>query len=133
MIEQIWEECGVVRHFSGAVTWADFEKALDDLSKSPHIGNLRFAVNDFRECTSLELAPDELELLAAKTSAAAMNRGQILRVAHVVTATEVLEVILKYLAQDSVRSPTKIFTTYFEAREWATRILLTSDRQSRPY
>jgi hypothetical protein len=131
MIHQIWEEHGVVRQFNGVVTWAEFEKARSEFFNGPLVGALRFAVNDFRDCLSVELTPEELEILAVRTSAEAINRGHGFRVAYVVKATGVPGNILKYLDQDSVRSPSKIFTSYEDAREWATRLLLNHASQGR--
>lgn len=131
MIVQILEEHGVVRRFSGVVTWAEFEKAFEEFSNSRLVGELRFAVNDFRACESIELDPGELETLAARTSATAINRGKGFRVAYVVGDTDVLRTISNYLDQGSVRTPSKIFKTHEDAREWATRMLIKHASQGR--
>jgi hypothetical protein len=91
--------------------------AVSETEGDQRFDSLRYVINDFSGCISLNVMPSVVEEIAAIDHAAAsMNRN--IRIAIVATLPEVLAVANAYKSDPLHVYPTRIFGTMTEARTW---------------
>lgn len=84
-----WESSGIVCRFLGHVTATDVAESLDSIYGDRRFDALRYVLNDFRDCASVDMPRAKLEEIAAKDGAAELTNSKI-RIAVVSDHPEVL-------------------------------------------
>lgn len=115
--ELIWEPRGVVKRYYGVLTSTDLVEPVERTEADPRFDALRYVINDFVAVERLELAPFDVEYVAAVDHAAAKSNHNIW-IAVVTTASDVIALVERYgeLSQDAY--PTRVFETMTQARAW---------------
>lgn len=115
--ELIWESRGVIKRYFGVLTSTDLVEPVERTEADPRFDDLRYVINDFLAVERLELAPFDVEYVAAVDHAAAKSNHDIW-IAVVTTASDVIAVVERYADLSQNAYPTKIFDTMAQARAW---------------
>jgi hypothetical protein len=124
MYQLTWEASGgLLRTYSGTVGWAEMNESIAKVHGDPRYEDLRYVINDFTQCDSLDITRDQLEDIAARVSGAEYSHKQrkILkhfRTAYVVTTPTVRDTVVAFFEAIIVDTPVNIFETLPEARAW---------------
>lgn len=117
MYEHTWEKRGIVRRFFGKVTGQDLAASAIEGQADRRFDQLRYVINDFRDCESFVVDPATMEEVAARDSGAAKTNGNIV-IAVVSDDPKVLEVSDIYVKDPLSPYPVKNFGTMEDARAW---------------
>lgn len=112
-----WESSSLYRKYSGKIGWRELEKSVIEGHANFRMDSVRFVINDFLDCESVEVNAESIEELAARSSINEKNNSRY-SVAFVVTNTDVKSVIDAYLAFGLTKAPTRCFSTVEEAWAW---------------
>ena len=108
---------GVLKRHFGHVTGEEVLEAVQRTEEDPRFDALHYAINDFRDCTSLAVSPVTVQEVAAVDCAAAHSNARI-RVAIVTTRSDVKAMSNAYANDPLTRFDTRIFETMEDARRW---------------
>lgn len=108
---------GVLKRYFGHVTDSEVLEGNQQVEADPRFDELRYVVNDFTDCTSLETSSPDVEAIAAIDGAAAVSNSRI-RIAIVATHVDVLAVSRAYASSSRNPYDTRIFESVDEARAW---------------
>jgi hypothetical protein len=117
MFEHIWEERGLVRRFVGHVTAEELANSAILGQQDPRFDSMRYVINDFRDCTSVNTPPEAIEEIAATDAGAAKSNDRI-HIATVSDNPDVLAITEMYQRAGYSPYPTRNFNTLEAAREW---------------
>lgn len=117
MFEHIWEERGLVRRFVGHVSAEELARSTILGQQDLRFDTMRYVINDFRDCTSINAPLEVIEVIAATDSGAAMSNNRI-RIATVSDKPDVLAITDMYQKAGYSPYPTRNFDTIEAAREW---------------
>lgn len=112
-----WESRGVVCRFSGHVTATEVSESADRIQGDRRFDALRCVLNDFRDCTSVDMPRTMIEEIAAKDGAAALTNSEI-RIAVVSDHPDVLRIFDHYMAEALSPWVAKNFGSIAAARAW---------------
>ena len=65
-----WEPKGLLRTYSGRISWAEVNESISEVHSAPRYEDLSYVINDFSECESVEISRDQIEDIAARVSGA---------------------------------------------------------------
>ncbi len=65
MFEHNWEDRGLVRRFFGHVTADELARSAILGQQDPRFDTMRYVINDFRDCSSVDSPPEAIEEIAA--------------------------------------------------------------------
>ncbi|MBK6906401.1 MAG: hypothetical protein IPH08_04540 [Rhodocyclaceae bacterium] len=121
-----WEPKGLLRTYSGRVSWAEVNESISEVHSAPRYEDLSYVINDFSECESLEITRDQIEDIAARVSGAeyAHKPQKILRhfkTAYVATSPSMRNTVTTFISATIVNTSVNIFGTVLEARAWVTQ------------
>ena len=116
--ENIWEELGVYRRYNGCVTGKEMREAVEEVEGHVRFDFIRYVINDFLDVTEQDIAPQDIEIIAAIDRAASRSNPDI-RIAVIATEQAILDMATFY-SELSYDSPyqTRMFSTLSEVREW---------------
>jgi hypothetical protein len=117
MFEHIWEERGLVRRFIGHVTAEELANSAILDQQDPRFDTMRYVINDFRACTSVNAPPEAIEEIAA-TDAGAARTNDTIHIATVSDDPDVLAITDMYQKAGYSPYPTQNFNTMEAARAW---------------
>jgi hypothetical protein len=116
-----WKPRGVVKHFSGFVTGAEFFRSFLDVTGSIDFDNLKFIINDFSNAINHSINQDTFEDIIAMRHGASNTRSNIYT-AIITTDIRFVEIA------DTVNSrlpdgvpKTEVFPTLTLANEWIAK------------
>jgi hypothetical protein len=105
------------RKYSGRIDWRELEKSVIEGHANFRMDSVRFVINDFLDCESVEFNAESIEELAARSSINEKINPRY-SVAFVVTNPDVKSVVDAYLAIGLTKAPTRYFSTVEEALAW---------------
>ncbi len=76
MVEIIWEPRGVIRHFFGDVTEREVDESAIRIQAHSEFDDKIYIINDFRDCTSLTISQEAIDLLAIRASVANQRKAR---------------------------------------------------------
>jgi hypothetical protein len=117
MFEHIWEDRGLVRRFYGHVTFDELAKSAILGQQDSRFDTMRYVINDFRECSSVDVPPHAIEEIAATDAGAAMTNDRI-RIATVSSDAAILAISDMYEKAGYSPYPVRNFSTIDAARKW---------------
>lgn len=82
MVEIIWEEFGVVRKMSGAISTEEMDVSALKIQAHPQFDDMRYTIHDFSDVTEAFLDEDDIEFMATRGSIS-VQRNTRLRIAFV--------------------------------------------------
>lgn len=112
-----WESRGIVCRFWGHVTAAEVAESVDNIQGDFRFDALRYVLNDFSDCASVDMPRAKLEEIAAKDGAAARTNSGI-RIAVVSDHPDVLRMTDAYMAEALSPYVAKNFGSMAAARSW---------------
>lgn len=113
----IWETQGLVRRLYGCLTADELAQSAAIVQADPRFDEMRYIINDCRDCDGVSVSSDAIEEIAAIDGAAARVNNKI-RIATVSVDPEVLAITDMYESADYVPFVCQNFSTMDEAREW---------------
>lgn len=116
--ENIWEDHGVVIHFSGAVSGAEYLQSLRDIAADSRLDELRYIIKDFSQATVSAIGPEIVEEIAAiRFGVQATNPGARVML---VGGGEVIAGLAEAFQQPALAGSheTRAFASIDEARRW---------------
>jgi hypothetical protein len=117
MFEHNWEERGLVRRFSGHVTADELSRSAILGQQDPRFDTMRYVINDFRDCSSVDVPPEAVEEISATDAGAAMTNTSI-RIATVSDNPAILVISDMYEKAGYSPYPVRNFSTIDAARKW---------------
>lgn len=117
VIEHIWERFGVVRRFVGRISGPDMANSAIAIQSHPRFDEIRYVLNDFSDCTGVDIDPDLVEEMAARAAIAARTLRSF-RVAVVTTLPEVVAIAETFRRLAFADYPIREFDTMEAARAW---------------
>lgn len=108
---------GVVKRLFGQVSGAELIASGVQVEADPRFDALSYVINDFRDCTAVNVLPRQVEEMAAIDAVAALTNPRI-RIAIVATHPEILAGAQAYASDPLTVYPTRLFATMDEARAW---------------
>ncbi len=116
--EIIWQSPnGLIKRHFGHVTGSEIFAAVVRIEADSRFDTLRYVINDFSECTSISVAPGEIEEIAAIDHAASMSNPNI-RIAIIATQPEVIAQGKAYANDPLTNYKTRVFSSIDEAEPW---------------
>lgn len=116
--EITWEPpSGVIKRHFGLVTGSDLLAAATTTQGNVRFKALRYVINDFSDCTELDVAPVALEEVAAIEQYAALTNPDI-HVAIVAPQPNVVAIANTFVNDPFNAYTTRIFNDMTEARSW---------------
>lgn len=111
-----WEERGVLKRFSGPVSFQEYARSQEMVLGDPRTDDLRYIINDLLGVESYSITTEQAEYLAAFNYGASRSNPGI-RVAYVTTDGKIRFLIrlMSPLSSYEIRA----FATVAEARAWA--------------
>lgn len=116
-MKHIWEDHGLVRRFYGHVTADELAKSAIQGQQDPRFDVMRYVINDFRDCSSVDVPPHAIEEIAATDSGAAKTNDRI-RIATVSSDASILAISDMYEKAALSPYPVRNFSTLDAARKW---------------
>ncbi len=117
-VEIIWEPpTGVVKRHFGHVTGSEVMHGNQTAEADARFDRLRYVINDFTDCTSLDATPVDVEETAAFDRAASLTNRSI-RIAIVAQHPDVIAASNAYAANALTVFETRVFGSMQEARSW---------------
>jgi hypothetical protein len=117
MFEHNWEDRGLVRRFFGHVTADELARSAILGQQDPRFDTMRYVINDFRDCSSVDAPPEAVEEIAATDAGAAMTNKSI-RIATVSNNPAILAISDLYEKAGYSPYPVRNFSTIEAARKW---------------
>lgn len=118
MIEHQWEHAGLVRRHVGIVTGQDIERSDVSIHSDPRFSGMRYIIEDFRGCASLQ----DLDQSALKELAAAslnpMHGQQSIRHAVVTSRPLGISLVQAFTQMEQLSCPVQKFVFMADARDW---------------
>ena len=116
--ENIWEERGLYRVFSGFTSGKEVLDSNLALHGDPRFDKIKYVLNDFSAIEDFQVSEMDITLIANIDDVAARSK-QSLKIAIIATHDPLLEWIYKYGEKmvDSVFE-TQLFETLAEAKKW---------------
>ena len=68
MVELLWEDFGVLRRMTGAVTAAELDSSARALQENERVDDLRYIIHDFTAATDVSVSESEIEFMAVRAS-----------------------------------------------------------------
>lgn len=109
----IWERTGVFRIYSGVVTGEELEQANKEFFDDPRSHHTRYQLVDLRPIEEVRLSTAENQRTAA-LDAGGSRYLRNLKIAHVVTRPDIVELIREY------EEVLKLLHSNWQARRFAT-------------
>lgn len=115
-----WETNGIHRVYSGIVNWPDLEQSVIKVHADIRYEKAKYIINNFLDCTSLELTDENMEEISARNAAAERshrsNNGY--KVAFVARSSTIRWKVSTYLDIGIATSPAGVFYCLEDARKW---------------
>ncbi len=116
--EITWEPpSGVIKRYFGHVTGKELLAAVTKTESDERFGALRYVINDFCDCTELDVSPVVVEEVEAIEQFAALTNPNI-QIAFVATLPEVVAIANTYVNAPFNAYTTRIFDDMTKARSW---------------
>lgn len=116
-IEHKWERKGVVRRFVGRISGPEYADSAARVMADPRFDVAHYILNDFRQCSALEIDPDLIEEIAAR-AAIAVRVPHKFGIAVVTPEPRIRAVIDAFHEQEFIHFPIRAFDTEEDARVW---------------
>ena len=113
-----WEQRGVHKEFSGAVTADEFVRSTEVVQADPRFDSLRYIIVDYRDVTAYEIDNDAVDLVTAWRIGSYSSNPKI-RLAFIAVDERLADAIKQAIEHDSLPFSSKFFSTIDQAREWA--------------
>ncbi len=111
---------GLVKHHFGHVPDAEVLEGNRIAEADARFDTLRYVINDFTDCDSLDTSRTDIETIAAIDGAASISNPRIL-VAIVATDPDVVAASKAYAESPLNAFATRLFPTMNQARAWLAR------------
>ncbi len=116
--EVTWEPPnGVIKRYFGQVTGSDLLAAITKTEGDERFKALCYVINDFCDCTELDVSPVAFEEVAAIEQYASLTNPSI-HVAIVATQPDVVAIANTFVNAPFNAYTTRIFNDMTEARSW---------------
>ncbi len=122
MVEIAWEEYGLVRTISGAVTAAEMDSSATEIQGSPHLDEMHYNIHDFTGVTEAQLSDDDVEFMAVRASIS-LQRNARIKIAFVGSHPIVYRLMDAFNHSGCSRHRVSRFDTLEEARRYANGAL----------
>ena len=113
----VWEQRGVVLHFSGQITISDIVNASVDYEESPQFDDLLYVIADYSQITGCNATSEHIDDVWIVDRGAKFSNNRIKK-AIITTTPEVIAMANRYRSAPDPAFPVKIFSIEAEAREW---------------
>lgn len=117
--ELIWEPRGVLRKFTGNLTFSDVMSSSVTVESDPRFDDIRYVISDFSGVKTTEIGRDDIAEIVAIDAAAARSNKRI-QGAVVVADGTMLTLVLDYVNSPMNTYPVFFFGSLESARSWAT-------------
>jgi hypothetical protein len=108
---------GVIKRFSGVVTFGDVLKSEQDVSSHPDFRNLHYVISDYIGSEYKGISTEQAEEVSALRIGAHLSNPRI-KYAFVVQNAGIRRQIAEAISQGHMLFETKVFDTYEQAAAW---------------